>query len=82
MKPDEFKIVLEDINEKFETLIEGHKLLNENLHRHDEENRLEHKQLRDDVLSLSKDAFDLKKDLTDHRENTELHAVKKRKKVS
>ena len=82
MKPDEFKIVLEDINEKFETLIEGHKLLNENLHRRDEENRLEHKQLREDVLSVRKDVFDLRKDLTDHRENTELHAVKKKKKVS
>jgi len=28
MKGDEFKIVLEDINEKFGTIIEGQKLLN------------------------------------------------------
>jgi len=31
MKGDEFKIILEDINEKFDVIIEGHKLLNENL---------------------------------------------------
>ena len=43
MKGDEFKIILEDINEKFDVMIEGHKLLNEKLDRQIEENRAEHK---------------------------------------
>jgi len=34
MKGNEFKIILEDINEKFDTLIEGQNLINEKLDRH------------------------------------------------
>ena len=75
MKGDEFKIILEDINEKFDVLIEGHKLLNEKLDRQIEENRAEHKELKDEVLLL-------RKDLNDHRNNTEIHASKKKKKAS
>jgi hypothetical protein len=40
MKGDEFRIILEDINEKFDTMIEGQNLLNEKLDRHIDENRL------------------------------------------
>jgi hypothetical protein len=75
MKGDEFKIILEDINEKFDTLIEGHHSLNEQLERDREENRVEHKELRDEILLL-------RKDLNDHRNNTELHAIRKKKKAS
>jgi hypothetical protein len=75
MKGDEFKIILEDINEKFDTLIEGHNSLNEQLERDREENRVEHKELRDEILLL-------RKDLNDHRNNTELHAIRKKKKAS
>jgi hypothetical protein len=82
MKGDEFKIILEDINEKFDTLIEGQNLLNEKLDRHIEENREEFKEVRNEILFVRKDISDLTKDLNEHRENTELHAVKKKKKAS
>jgi len=89
MKGDEFKIILEDINEKFDTLIEGQNLLNEKLDRHIDENREEFKEVKKDILFLKKDVFEIKKDvselrkdLNEHRENTELHVVKKKKKAS
>lgn len=82
MKGDEFKIILEDINEKFDTLIEGQNLLNEKLDRHIEENGEEFNEVRKDILYLRKDVSELRKDLNEHRENTELHAVKKKKKAS
>lgn len=75
MKGDEFKIIPEDINEKFDTIIEGQNLLNEKLDRHVNENREEFKEVRNEILFL-------RKDLYEHRENTELHATKKKKKVS
>ena len=89
MKGDEFKIILEDINEKFDTLIDGQNLLNEKLDRHIDENREEFKEVKKDILFLKKDVFEIKKDvselrkdLNEHRENTELHVVKKKKKAS
>jgi hypothetical protein len=89
MKGDEFKIILEDINEKFDTLIEGQNLLNEKLDRHSDENREEFKEVKKDILFLKKDVFEIKKDvselrkdLSEHRENTELHVNKKKKKAS
>jgi len=68
MKGDEFKIILEDINEKFDTLIEGQNLLNEKLDRHIEENREEFKEVRNEFLLV-------RKELYEHRENTELHVT-------
>jgi predicted nuclease with TOPRIM domain len=96
MKGDEFKIILEDINEKFDALIEGQNLLNEKLDRHINENREEFKEVKKDNLFLKKDVFEIKKDVSElrkdvselrkdfneHRENTELHVNKKRKKAS
>ena len=82
MKGDEFKIILEDINEKFDTLIEGQNLLNEKLDRHIDENREEFKEVKKDNLFLKKDVSELRKDLSEHRENTELHVIKKKKKAS
>jgi hypothetical protein len=75
MKPDEFKIVLEDINEKFDLLIEGQNSIREELGRFKEENKQEHQELRSDILSL-------RKDLNEHRSNTELHVVRKKRKAS
>jgi hypothetical protein len=82
MKGDEFKIILEDINEKFDTLIEGQNLLNEKLDRHVDEDKKEFKEVRNDLLILKKDVWELRKDMNEHRENTELHVVKKKKKAS
>ncbi len=89
MKSDEFKIILKDVNEKFDTLIEGQNLLNETLDRHMDENREEFKEVKKDNLFLKKDVYEIKKDvselrkdLNEHRENTELHMIKKKKKAS
>ena len=70
MKGNEFKIVLEDVNEKFDVIIEGHKLLNEKLDRQIEENRAEHKELKDEILFLRKDILGFRKGLDEHREST------------
>jgi len=75
MKSDEFKIILEDINEKFDVLVEGHKSLKERLDRDREENRKEHEDIRSELLLI-------RKDLNDHRNSTELHVAKKKKKAS
>jgi hypothetical protein len=89
MKGDEFKIILEDINEKFDVLIEGHKQLGKKLDRHIEENRNEHEEIRrcllsvkSDVSVLKTDIAEIKKDVNDHRNNTELHAGKKKGRAS
>ena len=82
MKSDEFKNILTDINEKFDTLIEGQNLLNEKLDRHSDENKKEFKEVRSDLLILKKDVWEVRKDLNEHRENTELHVIKKKKKAS
>jgi hypothetical protein len=88
MKADHFKNFIENINEKFDTLIEGQPLLNEKLDRHSDENREEFKEVKKDILLLKKDVFEIKKDvsglrkdLNEHRENTELHVVKKKKRL-
>jgi hypothetical protein len=39
---DELKIVLEDVKEKFDTVMEGIQMINEKLDRHIEENRKGH----------------------------------------
>ena len=82
MKGDEFKIILEDINEKFDTLIEGQNLLNEKLDRHIDESKKEFKEVHSGLLVLKKDVWEVRKDLNEHRENTELHVNKKKKKAS
>ena len=82
MKSDEFKNILTDINEKFDTLIEGQNLLNEKLDRHRDENKKEFKEVRSDLLILKKDVWEVRKDLSEHRENTELHVIKKKEKAS
>ncbi len=75
-----FTVVLEDINEKFATLLGGHKLLNDKLNRRYKGNKAEHQEIRNGLLLLKKDVFDLKKDLADHRGNTEVHTGTSKKK--
>ncbi|MEI9477161.1 MAG: hypothetical protein WCO26_11360, partial [Deltaproteobacteria bacterium] len=82
VKKDELTVGLGNINKKFKTLLQGHKLLNEKIDRRNEENKAEHQQTRDDLLFLSRDLLDVRRDLTDHRENTELHSGRKKRKAS
>jgi len=72
---DELKIVLEDVKEKFDLVIEAVNGAKERLDRHEagQEERLQ--RIEDRLIFLQKD-------FNDHRENTELHAVKKKKKAS
>lgn len=72
MKSIEFKIILEDINEKIDVLVEGHNSLKEQLERDREKNEKEHEELKNEKIWL-------RKDLNEHRNNTELHVLKKKK---
>ncbi len=75
MASDELKIVLEDVKEKFDTVIEGYNLLNEKIDRLAEQNEAEHRSLQTEITGL-------RKDLNEHRLNTELHGGRKKKKAS
>jgi hypothetical protein len=55
MKSDAFKIILEDMNEKFDVLIEGHNSLREQLERGREKNTKEHEELKNEMIWLRKD---------------------------
>jgi archaellum component FlaC len=73
---DELKIVLEDVDEKFDTVIEAFNLVRENLDRSRDENKQEHEELRKDILDLKVEVSYIRQDFNDHRTNTELHTVK------
>jgi hypothetical protein len=75
MASDELRIVLEDVKEKFDTVIEGNNLLGEKIDRLAKQNEAEHQQLQSEILGL-------RRDLNEHRSNTELHGGRKRKKAS
>ena len=114
---DELKIVLEDVKEKFDTVIEAFNVVKERLDRHEqaEEERFHgveetldrhegHFQKIEERLDRHEGHFQkieerldrhegrlqriedrltvLQDDFNDHRENTELHTVKRKKKVS
>ena len=72
---DELKIILEDVKEKFDTVIEGIQMINEKLDRHIEENRKEHEKFDMGLLEF-------RHDLNEHRNNTELHRGRRGKKAS
>jgi hypothetical protein len=67
---DELKIVLEDVKEKFDTVIEAFNMVSERLDRHEqaEEEGLERIESR---------LIELGHDLNEHRNNTELHGQRK-----
>ena len=75
MASDELKIVLEDVTEKFDTVIEAFNMVKETLEHHREENQKEHGELKNEIILL-------RKDVNDHRDNTELHAGGKRKRLN
>jgi len=75
MASDKLKIVLEDVKEKFDTVIEGYNLLSGKIDRLAKQNEAEHQQLQTEIMGL-------KRDLNEHRSNTELHGGRKRKKAS
>jgi hypothetical protein len=72
---DELKIVLEEVKEKFDLVIGAVNGVNERLDRHGQVEEERFQRIEDRLILLQKD-------FNDHRENTELHAVKKKKKAS
>jgi hypothetical protein len=81
MASDELKIVLEDVKEKFDTVIEGINMVRETLERHEHKNDEQFKKFNMEFLEIGKDIRELRQDLNDHRDNTELHAGKRKKKA-
>ncbi len=68
MASDELRIVLENVKEKFATVIEGYNFLSEKVDRV--------------AIKIREDIRELRQDLNDHRSNTELHGKRKKKKIS
>jgi len=79
---DDFKIILEDINQKFDVLIEGHNGLNQKFDQLDQkiDREIEDRQAADAVLL--KEIRELGTDLNEHRNKTELHGERKQRKTS
>ena len=79
---DEFKIIMEDINQKFDILIEGHNGLNQKFDQldHKIDREIEDRQAADAVLL--KEIRELRTDLTEHRDNTEMHGESEQRKTS
>jgi hypothetical protein len=75
MPSNELKIVLEDVKEKFDTVIEGYNLLSEKIDSLAQQNEAEHRQLQTEITSF-------RRDLNEHRSNTELHGGGRKKKAS
>ena len=63
MASDELRIVLEDVREKFDTVIEGINMVRETLERHKEENQGEHEEFKKTILGVQVDVSVLKTDL-------------------
>lgn len=94
--PDEFRIILEDINRKFDILVERHNGLNSKFDQLDGkiDRELEDRQAADmallkeivviktDLSELKQDFREMRTDLNEHRNNTEIHNGKKKRKTS
>jgi len=73
MPSEDLRIILVDVKEKFDTVIEAVNMVGEKLDRHAEENRNEFDEVKKEILEL-------RWDLNDHRQNTELHSVRRKTK--
>ena len=73
MPSEDLRIILVDVKEKFDTVIEAVNMVGEKLDRHAEENRNEFDEVKKEILEL-------RRDLNDHRQNTELHAARRKTK--
>jgi hypothetical protein len=62
---NDLKIILEDVKEKFDTVIEGIQMISEKLDRHIDKNQKEHEKFEMGLLES-------RRDLNEHRNNTEL----------
>ena len=72
---DELQIVLKDVKEKFDTVIEGIHMISEKLDRHIEKNRKEHEKFEMGLLEF-------RRNINEHRNNTELNSGRVKKEAS
>jgi len=72
---DELQIVLKDVKEKFDTVIEGIHMISEKLDRHMEKNRKEHEKFEMGLLEF-------RRNINEHRNNTELNSGRVKKEAS
>jgi len=74
---DELKVLIEGLRDDIKLVAEGVSTINGKLDRHAEENKKEFNDLRSEIMSVRVDVAEIKKDLNEHRNNTELHAQRK-----
>ena len=67
---DELKIVLEDVKEKFDTVIEAFNTVRERLDKHEKAQEERFERVESRLIALGHD-------LSEHRNNTELHGQRK-----
>ena len=67
------------MKEKFDTVIEAFNMVTGRLDRHEQAEEERFNRLENDMLEIGKDIRDLRLDLNEHRNNTELHTTKKEK---
>ena len=67
------------MKKKFDTIIEGINMVRETLERYEHKNDEQFKKIDMEFLGIRKDIRELRQDLNDHRDNTELHAGERRK---
>lgn len=79
---DELKIVLEDVKEKFDTVIEVFNMVNEKLDRHEQAEEERFQRLESEVLSIKATVSETRRDLNEHRDSTELHVGRAKKEAS
>jgi len=69
---DELKILIEGLRDDIKLVAEGVSTINAKIDRHIDENKQEHEEIRSELMHL-------RKDLNEHRNNTELHTLRKEK---
>lgn len=79
---DELKIVLEDVKEKFDTVIEAFNMVNEKLDRHEQAEGERFQRLESEVLLIKVNVSEIRRDLNEHRDSTELHVGRVKKEAS
>lgn len=72
------EIVLEDVKEKFDTVIEAFGMVKERLDRHEKAEEERFQRLESELLSVKADVVETRKDLNEHRDSTELHGRAKK----
>ncbi|MBM4305226.1 MAG: hypothetical protein FJ123_00675 [Deltaproteobacteria bacterium] len=68
----QLKIALQDVKEKFDTVIEAFNMVNEKLDRHEQAEEKRFQRLESEVLLIKAPVSEIRRDLNEHRDSTEL----------